>query len=115
MNNMTVAPDAVREFILRELPLVTTFLLKKVEPGDDDILQEQYEADDIAEMAKKFFDDFDVQPAGFNLAAYFPWKTSSLFSRAPVKQNKEPLTISMFIESARAGRWLSNSRAAASD
>ncbi|MFW0700180.1 DUF1493 family protein [Pantoea sp. R13S299] len=106
MNNMTVTPDAVREFILRELPLVTTFLLKKIEVGDDDILQEQYEADDIAEMAKKFFDDFDVQPAGFNPGAYFPWKTSSLFSRVPVKQNKKPLTIRMFIESARAGRWL---------
>lgn len=106
MNNMTVTPDAVREFILRELPLVTTFLLKKIEVGDDDILQEQFEADDIAEMAKKFFNDFNVQPAGFNLAAYFPWKTSSLFSRAPVKQNKEPLTIRMFIESAGAGRWL---------
>lgn len=106
MNNMTVTPDAVREFILRELPLVTTFLLKKIEVGDDDILQEQFEADDIAEMAKKFFNDFNVQPAGFNLAAYFPWKTSSLFSRASLKQNKEPLTIRMFIESACAGRWL---------
>ncbi|ELP25803.1 hypothetical protein F385_25 [Pantoea agglomerans 299R] len=106
MNNMTVTPDAVREFILRELPLVTTFLLKKIEVGDDDILQEQFEADDIAEMAKNFFNDFDVQPAGFNLVAYFPWKSSSLFSRKNVKQDKEPLTIRMFIESARAGRWL---------
>lgn len=103
---MTVTPDAVREFILRELPLVTTFLFKKIEIGEDDILQEQYEADDIAEMAEKFFKDFNVQPAGFDLTAYFPWKNSSLFSRTPVKHNKEPLTIRMFIESARAGRWL---------
>jgi len=106
VNNMTVTPDMVRDFILRELPLVTTLLLKKIKVGDDDILQEQYEADDIADMAEKFFHDFNVEPSGFSTAAYFPWKTPSLFSRAPVKQDKKPLTIRMFIESARAGRWL---------
>lgn len=106
MSKITINPNVVREFILRELPLVTTFLLKKIEVGNNDILQEQYEADDIAEMAEKFFKEFDVQPAGFNLAAHFPWKTSSLFSRDSVKQDKKPLTIRMFIESASAGRWL---------
>lgn len=106
MSNMRATPDTVRNFIMHELPLVTTLLLKKIEVGDDDNLQEQYEADDIAEMAEKFFHDFNVEPAGFNLAAYFPWKTPSLFSRAPIKQDKKPLTIRMFIESACAGRWL---------
>jgi len=103
---MTITPDTVRDFILYELPLVTTLLLKKIEVGEDDILQEQFEADDIAELAEKFFHDFNVEPAGFSTAAYFPWQTPSLFSRAPIKQDKKPLTIRMFIESARAGRWL---------
>jgi len=103
---MKTTPDLVRKFILRELPLATTLLLKKIQIGDDDILQELFEADDIAEMAETFFHNFNVQPAGFTLATYFPWKTRSFFSRAPVKQDKAPLTIRMFIESAAAGRWL---------
>ncbi|MGC1034466.1 DUF1493 family protein [Pantoea agglomerans] len=69
---MTTTPDLVRKYILRELPLVTTLLLKKIEIGDDDILQELFEADDIAEVSEKFFRDFNVQPAGFTLATYFP-------------------------------------------
>ncbi|WP_336748604.1 DUF1493 family protein [Pantoea vagans] len=106
MNNMTATPDEVREFVLRELPLVTTLLLKKIKVGDDDILQELFEADDIADMAETFFRCFNVQPAGFTPAAYFPWKTRSFFSRKPLKQEKSPLTIRMFMESAAAGRWL---------
>lgn len=106
MNNMTPTPNAVREFILRELPLVTTLLLKKIQIGDDDILQELFEAEDIADLAETFFRNFNVQPTGFSLATYFPWKTRSFFSRAPVQQDKAPLTIRMFIESAAAGRWL---------
>jgi len=106
VNNMTATPDAVREFILRELPLVTTLLLKKIQIGDDDILQELFEAEDIADMAETFFRNFNVQPAGFTPATYFPWKTRSFFSRTPVTQDKPPLTIRMFMESAAAGRWL---------
>ncbi|MGC0795286.1 DUF1493 family protein [Pantoea agglomerans] len=106
MNDMTTTPDLVHKYILRELPLVTTLLLKKIEIGDDDVLQELFEAEDIAEVSEKFFRDFNVQPAGFTLATYFPWKTRSFFTRAPVKQDKAPLTIRMFIESAVAGRWL---------
>ncbi|WP_261644386.1 DUF1493 family protein [Erwinia mallotivora] len=106
MSDMTDTADAVGEFIRRELPLVTTFLLKKIEINDGDILQELYEADDIAEMSEKFFREFNVQSAGFNLDAYFPWKSPSFFSRHPVNRGKKPLTIRMFIESADAGCWL---------
>ncbi|MFU9138038.1 DUF1493 family protein [Erwinia tasmaniensis] len=106
MSDITVTADAVREFIRRELPLVTTFLLKKIVINDDDILQELYEADDIAEMSEKFFREFNVKTAGFSLVSYFPWKSPSLFSPHPVNQGKKPLTICMYIESAKAGYWL---------
>ncbi|WP_267369188.1 MULTISPECIES: DUF1493 family protein [unclassified Pantoea] len=106
MNNITSTPDAVREYILRELPLVTTLFLKKIQIGDDDILQELFEADDITDMAESFFRDFNIHPAGFTPAAYFPWKIRPFFTRAPVEQDKSPLTIRMFMDSAAAGRWL---------
>ncbi len=106
MSDMTVTADAVREFIRRELPLVTTLLLKKTVINDGDTLQELYEADDIAEMSEMFFQKFNVQTAGFSLASYFPWKSPSFFSRHPANSGKKPLTIRMYIESANAGYWL---------
>lgn len=103
---MAITPAVVRELIRRELPLVTTFLLKKSKSMMMIFLQEHYEKDDISDISVKFFRDFKVQPACFTLASYFPRKNLSLFSRSPVKQDKKPLTIRMFTESARAGRGL---------
>ncbi|WP_233592601.1 DUF1493 family protein [Erwinia psidii] len=77
---MTDTANAVGEFVRREQPRVTTFLLKKIEINDGDILQELYEADDIAEMSEKSFQECNVQPAGFTLDDYFPWKMSSFFT-----------------------------------
>lgn len=106
MSNMDDTTASVREFVRRELPLVTTFLLKKIDIKDGDILQELYEADDIAEMSEKFFREFNVQSKGFTLNSYFPWNAPSCFSRKPENQGKKPLTLKMFIESANAGCWL---------
>ncbi|WP_336221602.1 DUF1493 family protein [Citrobacter amalonaticus] len=93
----------VRDFVLRELPLVTTLFLKKIYPDDDAALQDLYESDDVAEMARHYFRHFNVLPAGFSIDNYFPWKTPSNKTN---RQDKYPLTIRMFIESARAGCWL---------
>ncbi|WP_139803542.1 DUF1493 family protein, partial [Cronobacter sakazakii] len=41
-----------------------------------------------------------------DLTVYYPWKIPRLFSRKPVIQDKPPLTIRMFVESVKAGRWL---------
>ncbi|WON76606.1 DUF1493 family protein [Serratia sp. UGAL515B_01] len=104
MNQVTDA--AVREFVKSELPLITTLLLKKVDIDDHSTLQELYEADDVAEMIEKYFVHFNVNPADFIITNYFPWKTPFLFFRKPVNQDKTSLTIQMFIDSAKAGRWL---------
>jgi Protein of unknown function (DUF1493). len=101
-----ITDDKVRDFVLLELPLVTTLFLKKVPVGDEVALQEIHEADDVAEMAEKYFRYFQVQPDGFSIANYYPWQMKSIFSCKTVVQKKPPLTIRMFIESARAGRWL---------
>ncbi|WP_075183672.1 DUF1493 family protein [Pantoea sp. 1.19] len=101
-----ITDDIVRDFVLRELPLVTTLFLKKVPVGDDVALQEIHEADDVAEMAEKYFRYFQVKSDGFSVDNYYPWRVKSIFSCKMVMQKKPPLTIHMFIESARAGCWL---------
>ncbi|GDX04436.1 DUF1493 family protein [Buttiauxella sp. A111] len=98
--------DNVRIFIKNELPLVTSLLMKKIDIDDNAPLQDLYEADDVAEMAEKFFTFFKVNSAGFSLSSYYPWKVKSIFSRKAVNQHKIPLTIEMFIASAKAGHWL---------
>lgn len=105
MVSMTLE-DSVRDFVKKELPLVTSLFLKKINIDDNAPLQDLHEADDIAEMARKYFEHFNVNPDGFSLSIYSPWEIKSLFSRNTVNKNKKPLTIEMFISSARAGRWL---------
>ncbi|EJC1153094.1 DUF1493 family protein [Cronobacter sakazakii] len=102
----TVSDEDIQSMILKELPLVTSFTLKKQEPDLDSPLQEVFEVEDIAEMAQILFSHFGTEHSRFDLAAYYPWKTQGLFSRKPVIQDKPPLTIRMFVESVKAGRWL---------
>ncbi|ELY2741636.1 DUF1493 family protein [Cronobacter turicensis] len=102
----TVSDEDIQSMILKELPLVTSLTLKKQEPDLDSPLQEIFEVEDIAEMAQTLFSHFGTEHSRFDLAAYYPWKTQGLFSRKPVIQDKPPLTIRMFVESVKAGRWL---------
>ncbi|WP_346082267.1 DUF1493 family protein [Gibbsiella dentisursi] len=37
---------------------------------------------------------------------YYPWKSKPLFPRKQPNEDKKPLTIIMYIESANAGHWL---------
>ncbi|EOI3505448.1 DUF1493 family protein [Cronobacter dublinensis] len=101
-----ISDEDIKATILNELPRVTSFTLKKQEPDIDTPLQEIFEVEDIAEMAQTLFSHFGTEHSRFDLTAYFPWKTPGLFSRKPVIQDKTPLTIRMFVESVKAGRWL---------
>ncbi|EOL8970540.1 DUF1493 family protein [Cronobacter dublinensis] len=102
----TISDEDIKATILNELPRVTSFTLKKQEPDIDTPLQEIFEVEDIAEMAQTLFSHFGTEHSRFDLTAYFPWKTPGLFSRKPVIQDKTPLTIRMFVESVKAGRWV---------
>ncbi|WP_105647405.1 DUF1493 family protein [Cronobacter dublinensis] len=102
----TISEEDIKATILNELPRVTSFTLKKQEPDIDTPLQEIFEVEDIAEMAQALFSHFGTEHSRFDLTAYFPWKTPGLFSRKPLLQDKAPLTIRMFVESVKAGRWL---------
>ena len=101
----TTDVDVMLNFIKSELPLVTS-LLRKIDIEQDATLQDYFEADDIASMSEKFFAAFSVNSARFALDNYYPWKSPSLFSPTPRNPDKKPLTLAMYLESARAGEWL---------
>ncbi|GLR08497.1 hypothetical protein COO59_18760 [Mixta theicola] len=101
----SVLENDVRQFIEKELPVVTTFFLKKVVIGEDEPLQELHEWDDVGDMAEAYFQYFNVNADKFSLRNYYPWETS-FFKRENQNLGKSVLTIRMFIESAKAGRWL---------
>lgn len=104
MNKVT--DDKVRDFILHELPLVTTLFLKRVDIDDDAVLQELFDVEDVAEMAEAYFRHFHIPAGDFSIENHYPWKGKSAFLSKRITQNKSPLMIRMFIESARVGRWL---------
>ncbi|EPU0992541.1 DUF1493 family protein [Cronobacter turicensis] len=107
----TVSDKEIEAMILKELPRVTSFTLKTQQHDIDSPLQETFEAEDIAEMAQALFSHFGTEHSCFDLTAYYPWKTSGWFSRKPVTQDKPLLTIRMFLESVKAGRWLYGNQA----
>ena len=94
------------ELMKKELPLVTTMTLKKI-PGEIDTpLQEIFEIEDISDAAEVCFKAFNIKHENFDLDNYYPWHSKGFFSRKEPKQDKQALTIRMFAESAKAGRWL---------
>lgn len=105
-----VKDEEVLDFFQRELPLVTSLLLKKLPLDYDVILQEYAEVDDLAHAIDKYSEEFNIDIASLNIENYFPWVIPWFFrkwlTREPLKQEKKPLTVRMFSESAKAGRWL---------
>ncbi|UWS30327.1 DUF1493 family protein [Erwinia pyrifoliae] len=97
--------EQLREYILEHLPKVTT-LFKQVVISDDEPLQETFESEDLAALVEDLSVEINVNCENFNMLRYFPWKTKSVFNRDPDNSSKAPLTLKMFIESAKAGYWL---------
>lgn len=85
----TLTDDEVRNFVLSALPLVTT-LFRKVEPDDDSILQEWFEAEDIADMSESYFQKFNIVRDGFCLDDYYPWRARSFFTGRVWENEKNP-------------------------
>ncbi|CNL66966.1 DUF1493 family protein [Yersinia aldovae] len=96
----------VIELFKKELPLVTTVTLKKIPVEVDSVLQNNFSFEDISDATDAYFRAFNVTYDNFYWGNYFPWKGKGFFSSKEPVQDKKPLTIKMFIESAKAGRWL---------
>lgn len=100
----------VLEFFRDELPVLGTLSGKLIPLQLDDILQEYAEDDDLIICIDKYSETFNVDISAMNYSAYYPWFLTwffrKWFTKKPVKQISKPLTVRMFAESAKAGKWL---------
>ncbi|EML7264994.1 DUF1493 family protein [Raoultella ornithinolytica] len=105
-----VTDNEVLEFFQKELPVLGTLTGKLIPLEMDDVLQEYAEDDDLVFCMNKYSEKFDVDISAMNYGYYYPWFNTwffrKWFTRKPVKQVSKPLTVRMFAESAKAGRWL---------
>jgi len=105
-----VTEQKVLAFFQNELPVLGTFTGKLIPLRLNDILQEYAEEDDLAFCMDKFSVTFEVDISKMNYNAYYPWFHAWFFRKwftdKPVEQISKPLTVKMFAESAKAGRWL---------
>ncbi|WP_392432217.1 DUF1493 family protein [Yersinia sp. HM-2024] len=68
--------------------------------------------DDLHEALDKFEKQFNVDLSQVKWSYYFPWENTPLLirwfklKREDVERTRKPLTIRMFSESAKAGKWL---------
>ena len=68
--------------------------------------------DDLHSAFNRYEKEFNVDLSDVNWTPYFPWQNTPLFQRwfklkrDDVEANRLPLTVRMFAESAKAGKWL---------
>lgn len=97
---MTLDPERLFEFILREIPPPLPCDLSLETDLRRDLRMAEEDAD---EFLAKFFQDFSVAPGDFDFTRYFPSEGLWFFGRkraAPVS-----LTLGMLLRAARDGRW----------
>ncbi|MGK9171743.1 DUF1493 family protein [Yokenella regensburgei] len=87
-------------YVLSDKPV----LLTPVTDLDSDLSIDELEAEDLME---RYFNELHVDRGDFNIKTYFPdtpvsWNPFKKTEPVPVPD----FTISMLIESAKAGRWL---------
>lgn len=100
----------VLEFFRSKLSLMTTLSLKPIPIELDTPLQGYAEWDELPYAIEKFGEKFNVDVSVINFDIYYPWEIPwffrKWFTKKPIKQTAKPLTVRMFAESAKAGRWL---------
>lgn len=105
-----VTDDSMLSFFREKLPQQATLTFKPIPLELDDVLQNYCDSDDVIYAINECFEEFFLDTAGMNLDHYFPWRTPwffrKWFTQKPLEQTSKPLTVRMFAESARAGRWL---------
>ena len=105
-----VINDEVLNFFREELPVIKYLGVKNVPLEMDTVLQEFADAEDLIPAIDKYSDNFNIDVSTLNIENYYPWEIPwffrKWFTKKPVKQTRKPLTVKMFAESAKAGRWL---------
>lgn len=105
-----VSDAEVLAFFQRELSVLASFSLQPIPLELDTPLQEYAEDDELKLAIGKYDETFGVDVSVLEWDKYYPWRTAWFFRKwftdKPVTQSKKPLTVRMFAESAKAGRWL---------
>lgn len=105
-----VTDSEVLEFFRNELPVLGTWTGKMIPLQIDEPLQYYTDFDDLAIAIDKYAEHFKVDVTCIDYDSYYPWEIAWFFRKwfikEPVKQISKPLTVKMFAESAKAGRWL---------
>lgn len=77
---------------------------------DSDLFNEP--RDDLSDAIEKYQKAFSVDLSSVDWSCYFPWENTPLLTRwfkakrEEVERTRRPLTVRMFAESAKAGKWL---------
>lgn len=96
--------DLIRPYAGTYLFNIRKMVLHPEDDLDSDLNIDELE---VAELMAKFFKEFNVDKANFNLKTYFPDVAVSFNPfRKPVPVPVPFFTIQMLIDSARAGTWL---------
>mgnify|MGYP004717375035 CR=1 FL=1 len=106
-----VTDESVLLFFRKELSTLGTWYFKKIPLKLDTVLQDYaLDTTEFIEAIEKYDEVFGVDVSKMNWESYYPWKIEWFYRRwltnKPLIQNKKPLTVKTFAESARAGKWL---------
>lgn len=104
--------DQVLAFFRHEISIAMDQDWKEVTLELDTLLQDYAEGDELLDAVEGFDRTFSVDVSALHWRYYLPWENTPLFTRwfkarrQEVQQTRKPLTVRMFSESAKAGRWL---------
>lgn len=107
-----VTDQEVLEFFRDELSLMVTWKFKPIPIELDTVLQDYADLDELPDAIEKYGEVFNIDLTNFNMPRYYPYETLPLFKRWfctdkwKKQETKLPLTVRMFAESAKAGKWL---------
>jgi len=109
-----VTEDEVLEFFRRELSVPLTWGFKPVPLELETQLQDYSSPDELPFAIQDFGEKFGIDTSVIDMSYYCPVIKIPFFKRllkgrkliAEITDKRPPLTVKMFAESAKAGRWL---------
>ncbi|WP_428943514.1 DUF1493 family protein [Pantoea sp. FN060301] len=111
MNEISIE-EQVLSFFRDELSIVMSDDWKEIPLELDTLLQDYAEGDEFPYAVEDYGKRFDVDVSDIHWRHYFPWENLPLLTRwfktkrKEVEKTRKPLTVRMFAESAKAGRWI---------
>ncbi|WP_054687502.1 DUF1493 family protein [Pantoea stewartii] len=104
----------VLEFFRSALSIPLTWKGKKIILEMDTVLQDYAELDELPYAIDDYSSKFNVDISNMNIESYYPNVKRNflarIFNRRAIEEEinhlRKPLTVRMFAESAKAGRWI---------